>query len=151
MAGGGGKIWAFCLPNPGSAITRASRSSPDAASVVLADLDTGQILFGENPDRQVPIASVTKIMTALLVLERDNPSDVVTVAPEAVPPQDRRGLSELGLVAGERLTVAKLLRGMLLASANDAAVAWSTRSVQLPLRRSSTSSTRPWRSSARRW
>jgi serine-type D-Ala-D-Ala carboxypeptidase (penicillin-binding protein 5/6) len=99
------------------------RPSADAASVVLADLDTGEILFAKNPDRHRPIASVTKIMTALLVLERTSPSDIVTVAPEAVPPKDRRGLSELGLVAGERLTVRDLLYALLLQSANDAAVA----------------------------
>jgi D-alanyl-D-alanine carboxypeptidase (penicillin-binding protein 5/6) len=101
----------------------SERPSADAASVVLADLDAGEILFAKNPDRHRPIASVTKIMTALLVLERTSPSDVVTVAPEAVPPKDRRGLSELGLVAGERLTVRDLLYALLLQSANDAAVA----------------------------
>jgi serine-type D-Ala-D-Ala carboxypeptidase (penicillin-binding protein 5/6) len=88
----------------------------------LGDLSTGQVLFSRSPDHPRPIASLTKIMTALLSLERLEPSTVVTVRPEAAPGQVA-GLSELGLVAGERITVHDLLYGLMLASANDAAVA----------------------------
>ena len=94
-----------------------------AGSAVLADLDTGQVLFAQDADERRPIASVTKIMTALLVLERTEPGrTVVTVSAEA---DGRRiaGISALGLRAGERISVQELLYALLLQSANDAAVA----------------------------
>jgi len=95
-----------------------------AAAAVLADLDTGQILFAKNPDAHRAIASVTKIMTALLVLEHTRPSDVVTVGPDAVVPvSDRAGLSTLGLREGEHITVENLLYALMLQSSNDAALA----------------------------
>jgi D-alanyl-D-alanine carboxypeptidase (penicillin-binding protein 5/6) len=93
-----------------------------ARGAILGDLSSGQVLFSRSPDHPRPIASLTKIMTALLSLERLDPNTVVTVKPEAAPGQIV-GLSELGLVAGERITVRDLLYGLLLASANDAAVA----------------------------
>jgi D-alanyl-D-alanine carboxypeptidase (penicillin-binding protein 5/6) len=69
-----------------------------------------------------PIASVTKVMTALVVLERTNLRDVVKVSADAVfSPNDRGVGSTLGLRAGERLTVRDVLYGALLGSANDAA------------------------------
>ncbi len=93
-----------------------------AGSVILADLDTGQVLFERGAGVERPIASVTKIMTALLVLRRAHPSDVVTVSDGAVAP-GMVGLSQLGLQAGEEITVRELLYAILLQSANDAAVA----------------------------
>jgi D-alanyl-D-alanine carboxypeptidase (penicillin-binding protein 5/6) len=66
-----------------------------------------------------PIASITKLMTAVLVLEHARLSDVVTVGAVAVS----AGESTVFLRPGERLTVADLLRGMLIRSANDAAEA----------------------------
>jgi len=97
---------------------------PDIAAkgAILGDLSTGQVLTSRRPDHPRPIASLTKIMTALLSMERLDPGTVVTVRPEAAPGQVA-GLSELGLVAGERITVHDLLYGLMLASANDAAVA----------------------------
>jgi D-alanyl-D-alanine carboxypeptidase (penicillin-binding protein 5/6) len=99
------------------------RPDIDAASAVLADLDTGQILFAKAPDRERPIASVTKIMTALLVLERAKLSDIVTVRDDATFPPDLAGLSALGLEKGERISVENLMYALLLQSANDAAIA----------------------------
>jgi serine-type D-Ala-D-Ala carboxypeptidase (penicillin-binding protein 5/6) len=93
-----------------------------AASAVLADLDTGQVLFDLNRNERRPIASVTKIMTALLVVERTNLTDVVTVT-EAAASGQVSGVSGLGLVAGERIRVDELLYALLLQSANDAAEA----------------------------
>jgi D-alanyl-D-alanine carboxypeptidase (penicillin-binding protein 5/6) len=90
----------------------------------LADLDTGQVLFSKAPDAPRAIASLTKMMTAIVVLERSRPEDIVTVAPGAVfGPRDFGASSTLGLRAGERLSVRDLLYGMLLGSANDAALA----------------------------
>jgi len=88
---------------------------------VLADLDTGQILFAQDADARRPIASLTKIMTALLVIRRTDPRELVTVSPEAAAPSRRVGISELGLLPGERITVENLLYALLLQSANDAA------------------------------
>jgi serine-type D-Ala-D-Ala carboxypeptidase (penicillin-binding protein 5/6) len=93
-----------------------------AASAVLADLDTGQVLFDLNRNERRPVASVTKIMTALLVVERTDLTDVVTVT-EAAASGQVSGVSGLGLVAGERIRVDELLYALLLQSANDAAEA----------------------------
>ncbi|MGQ0670192.1 MAG: D-alanyl-D-alanine carboxypeptidase family protein [Actinomycetota bacterium] len=92
-----------------------------AASAVLADLRSGQILFVDNPDLRRPVASLTKIMTALVVLERTDMKDVVTVSNEAAPSGVSRGLSELGLRVGEQISVRELSYALLLQSANDAA------------------------------
>ena len=88
-----------------------------AKGAILGDLSTGQVLFSRTPDHPRPIASLTKIMTALLSLERLDPSTVVTIKPEAAPGQVV-GLSELGLETGERISVHDLLYGLMLASAN---------------------------------
>lgn len=93
-----------------------------AEAAVLADLDTGQVLFARKPNERRPIASLTKIMTALLVGERTEPTDVVTVSDDAASGR-LTGISSLGLVPGERIRVNELLYALLLQSANDAAVA----------------------------
>jgi D-alanyl-D-alanine carboxypeptidase len=75
-------------------------------------------------DQPVPIASLTKIMTALIALERTRLTDRVTVDPHAVfRRRDYGASSTLGLRAGERITVEDLLYAMMLGSANDAALA----------------------------
>jgi serine-type D-Ala-D-Ala carboxypeptidase (penicillin-binding protein 5/6) len=95
-----------------------------AGSALLADLETGAVLFRKATDLRRPIASLTKIMTALLTFERTEPSDVVTVDPRAVFADDDYGASStVGLRAGERLSVHDLLAALLLGSANDAAAA----------------------------
>ena len=93
-----------------------------AASAVLMDLDTGQVLYSLDPAAKRPIASLTKIMTAYLVLSRTSAADTVTVSEDAASGRIV-GISGLGLVAGEELTVQQLLYALLLQSANDAAVA----------------------------
>lgn len=93
-----------------------------AGSAVLVDLDTGQVLFDLNRNERRPIASLTKIMTALLVVERAGLTDVVTVSEEAASGQVS-GISGLGLGPGERIRVNELLYALLLQSANDAALA----------------------------
>ncbi len=94
----------------------------EAASALLVDLDSGQALFSLNAGDKRPVASLTKIMTAYLVLSRTSPTDVVTVSENAASGQVV-GISGLGLLPGERIQVRPLLFALLLQSANDAAVA----------------------------
>ena len=114
-------------PFPSVLRTPADTQSEPAITApvaVLADLDTGRLLYARGPDARRPIASLTKVMTALLVLEAGHLDEVVTIPEEAVfAPHDFGASSTLGLIEGERLTVRDLLYGMLLGSANDAAVA----------------------------
>ena len=98
----------------------------EASAAILMDLGTEQILFQESPDRPRAVASLTKIMTALVVLkrERGHLDRTVRVHPDAVfARDDYGGGSTLGLRAGERVSIRGLLAGLLLGSANDAAEA----------------------------
>lgn len=96
----------------------------EASAAILADLDDGQVMFAKAPEVRRPVASLTKVMTALLVLRRRALDDVVTVSPAAVLAGDDFGASStLGLRPGERLTVRALLDALMLQSANDAALA----------------------------
>jgi serine-type D-Ala-D-Ala carboxypeptidase (penicillin-binding protein 5/6) len=95
----------------------AAGPSVDARAYLVADGRTGEVLLAENPAGKVSIASLTKMMTVLLTLERTQLSDVVTVSPEAA----QVGESSINLRAGERLTVRDLVEACLIQSANDAA------------------------------
>jgi D-alanyl-D-alanine carboxypeptidase (penicillin-binding protein 5/6) len=93
-----------------------------ADSAILVDLNTGQTLYGLDPRQERPIASLTKIMTAYLVMTRTGPRETVTVGENAATDQVV-GISNLGLQAGEEIRVEQLLYALMLQSANDAAVA----------------------------
>jgi len=97
--------------------------SLDQRASILVDLSTGQVLFERSAGDLMPIASLTKIMTALLVLERSSPGELVTVSAEAAGDGITAGVSELGLEEGEQVRVLDLLYALMLQSANDAAIA----------------------------
>ena len=90
-----------------------------AQSAVLIDADSGQILYGKQENERLPMASTTKIMTALCAVELSDVTDVITVSPAAVGVEG----SSVYLYEGEQLTLGQLLYALLLESANDAAVA----------------------------
>lgn len=90
-----------------------------AQSAILYDCTANRILFEKDCRRQSLIASTTKIMTALVVLENCALDELVTVAPEAEGVEG----SSIYLRAGEQLSVEDLLLGLMLQSGNDAAVA----------------------------
>ena len=93
--------------------------SVQASAMALIECESGKLIAGQNKDLRLPMASTTKIMTALIVLERSELSDIVEIPDEAVGTEG----SSIYLRKGERLSVEDLLYGLMLASGNDAAVA----------------------------
>lgn len=89
-----------------------------AVSVLVYDLETGRVLMNKAEQLPVSPASLAKLMTALLILEQDRLSDLVTIHGA-----DLLGEAAMGLRAGEELFVEELLWGMLIPSGNDAAMA----------------------------
>lgn len=104
-----------CLPT----ISLAEPPENSARAAVLMEVETGRVLYEKNPHEKLPMASTTKIMTAILALENSQLSDIVTVSSNASGVEG----SSLYLAVGERLTMEQLLYGLMLRSGNDAAVA----------------------------
>ncbi len=93
---------------------------PNPNRAVLAyDLESGKTLIEQNAYEKKPIASLTKLMTALIILENHDMDEVVTIPLEAT----QAGGVMIGLYQHEKITVRTLLEAVLIASANDAAVA----------------------------
>jgi len=92
--------------------------SVSAAGAVLLDVDTGRVLAAKNAHKQLPMASTTKVMTALLAIEKGNLQAICQVPPEAYGVEG----SSMYLNAGEQVSLEDLLFGLMLASGNDAAV-----------------------------
>ncbi len=90
-----------------------------ATSAALMNADTGEFLFTKNPNLQLPIASLTKIMTAIIAIESGDLNAEVTISEEAANQEP----SKINVAAGDRLTLEDLLYGLLLESGNDAAYA----------------------------
>lgn len=124
----------MCLPsrlsNPPAAIA-ASPTSPvrtgDALDVILSakaalvwDFATNQILYEREAAQRRPIASLVKLLSALVVRDTLSPKSIVQVPPEAASAQ--RGGADVGLPIGHHATVQDLLAASLIASANDAIV-----------------------------
>lgn len=108
----GGILPFFTLPARGSL-------SCSALGAVVTEAASGTILYEKNADIPLPEASTTKIMTALLVLERMAPEQRIRISEKAASVEG----SQLGLTAGEELTVSDLLYVLMMKSGNDAAVA----------------------------
>jgi len=91
-----------------------------AESAIVMEVDTGAILYAKNVDERLYPASITKMMTGLLVIENCNLSDVVTFSDTAIN-NTEWGSSRIGIRAGEQLTIEQCLYGLLLGSANEVA------------------------------
>jgi D-alanyl-D-alanine carboxypeptidase (penicillin-binding protein 5/6) len=102
------------------AASLAATAAPESrARAVLVATGEGEVLYQRAADRRLPMASITKLMTALLALERAKPNAVVTIRGAA----PSIGESTFNLRIGERLRVRDLLNAALVQSANDAAYA----------------------------
>ncbi len=116
-------FWLICLVFLVQSVALASADglAPEIAAraSVLLDRASGRILYAQNADELLPIASTTKIMTAMLALERSKPDEIVTASKNA------SGVSgtSIYLAEGEQLTMHQMLLGLMLRSGNDAAVA----------------------------
>jgi len=93
-------------------------------SGLLFDLDTGEVLWRRHPARERPIASLTKMMTALLVVDRARPDSRVLITKQALA---YTGSGVGVLPRGKRIKVETMLYGLLLPSGNDAAIALAQR------------------------
>ena len=99
---------------------RASEAFTVAAKgAVLIDADSGRVLYGQNENERLPMASTTKVMTTLLALENSDLDEKVTAGENAAGVEG----TSLYLSKGETLTMEQMLYGLMLRSGNDAAVA----------------------------
>lgn len=98
--------------------------APEARAAILMDMDTGTVLFEKNSDQRLPPASITKIMTMLLVMEAIDEGKISWT--DKVRTSERAasmGGSQIFLEVGEEMTVEELMKGVAIASGNDATVA----------------------------
>ncbi len=96
----------------------------NAKNGILVEVSTGEIIYEKNKDEKVSIASLTKMMTQLIILEKIEDgsikwNDIVTASSNA----SGMGGTQIWLSTGEKMTVKDLFKGMSIVSANDAVVA----------------------------
>lgn len=91
-----------------------------AQSAILMEVETGTILYSKNINDRLYPASITKMMTSLLVVENCSMEEVVTFSDKAID-NTEWGSSRIGIMKGEKLTVEQCLYGLLLGSANEVA------------------------------
>lgn len=103
-----------------STIVNANESPAiSAEGAVLIDVESGRILFEINSDKQMRIASLTKIMTSIVAIESGDLNDIVTTSDRAFGVEG----SSIYLKKGEKLSLENMIYGLMLRSGNDAAVA----------------------------
>jgi len=105
----------FIFPNQ----TNAEYLNLSAQTAVLMDVQSGRILYEKNDNKKMRIASLTKIMTAIVAIENGDLDDIVTTSDNAFGTEG----SSIYLKRGEKLSLEDMLYGLMLRSGNDAAVA----------------------------
>ena len=97
-----------------------SRRPSEPRAGILFDVHTGRVLWQHDPGRRLPIASLTKMMTALIIARRHKPSERVLITPQALAYEG----SGVGVLPkGKKVPLRDLFYGLLLVSGNDAAIA----------------------------
>lgn len=108
-----------CFSMISSAYGQVQAPEVSAHAAILMDGETGRILYAKQADKSMKIASLTKIMTAILAIEQGTLNEQVTVKPQAVGVEG----SSIYLKKGEKIPLQTLLYGLMLRSGNDAATA----------------------------
>ena len=109
----------FVAPNKVNAKNSTQNDFITAQGAILMEKSTNRVLLGKNVDLKLPMASCTKILTAITVIENSNLDKIVTIPKQAVGVEG----SSIYLKENEQLTVRELLYGLMLRSGNDCAVA----------------------------
>jgi serine-type D-Ala-D-Ala carboxypeptidase (penicillin-binding protein 5/6) len=119
---------AMVVPGPAAAAGEWYAGPPrvNAWGAGLVDAGTGGRLWGQGVNVPRPMGSITKVMTALIVLSAGDLSRKIKVTPSAIRYVHKRGASSAGLIAGDVLTARQLLEAMLLPSGCDAAYLLAT-------------------------
>jgi serine-type D-Ala-D-Ala carboxypeptidase (penicillin-binding protein 5/6) len=107
-------LWLPSLKNKISANLKTPEIS--AQSALIFDTTSKEVLYSKNPTEKLPMASLTKIMTAIIASENKKKDDVYVVSKD-----DLVGEDSMGLTLGEKLSMEELVYGMMLHSGNDAA------------------------------
>ena len=119
-------LFSFLFLLPVSAVVEESSDTeliPGAVSGVLMEANSGEIVFSKEPDKEVAVASMTKMVAQILILdairnEKIHWDDIVTVSQNA----SDMGGSQIYLSVGEKISIRDLFKGISMASANDATV-----------------------------
>ena len=110
----------FALAPSSGALPVEHRFADPPKAGILFDVETGEVLWARHPQRELPIASLTKMMTAYLIARRHRPDERVPISGKAV----KTGGSMVGVLPkGGKVPLGSLLKGLLLVSGNDAATA----------------------------
>lgn len=114
----------LCLIGPKTAFPASHSGKLAVKAALVSDYRTGKILYSQDPDKRIAPASVTKVMTMYLVFDalaanKASLSDKIKISSRAA----RTGGSRMGLRTGEVVTLDELVRGMAVASGNDACIA----------------------------
>jgi D-alanyl-D-alanine carboxypeptidase (penicillin-binding protein 5/6) len=117
IAAAAGLAVVLALGSAGAADAARCPAAVSAPSAIVVEVSTGTVVCSRAADRELPVGSTTKLMTALLTLERARLSDTFTAVRYRAAPAE----SLIGLRPGERMKVSDLLRGLLAYSGNDAA------------------------------
>ncbi|HEY4033263.1 MAG TPA: serine hydrolase [Ktedonobacteraceae bacterium] len=111
-------------PTPDPILTVQGTPPPiQSAATYLLDADTNHVLVNINGQKRLPMASTTKIMTALLAIQKGKLDQIVTVQQDAVDEVKKNDGSSAQLVVGDQFRLGDLLYGLMLPSGDDAAIA----------------------------
>lgn len=111
----------ICLSYINKSVYAKENLKITSPAAIVMEVSSGRILYAKNIDAKRKIASTTKLMTAMVVMDNCKLSDIAEISKHAAG----IGGSEAGIISGEKITIESLLYGLLLESGNDCAVALS--------------------------
>src|SRR5438876_4567385 len=111
-------------PSPTPILTvRGTPPSVSAQAAYLLDADTGHVLDDVRGEQRLPMASTTKVMTALITIQTADLNQIVTIRQDAITQVQQYNGSSANLVVGDQIRLQDLLYGLMLPSGDDAAIA----------------------------